>query len=133
MSDWLWTIYERVAAVIDVRLKTHFLTPWSDWKEDQVPKQLQQSVYLVLQAEYGRYTHNKDVVVGFTVCQMLKSRPPGAVGPVIKVNLSLPDLVFKPLACELELEIPREAVDYQPSVRVAVEDLKDIHSRLTAS
>lgn len=96
-----------------------------------MPKQLHQSVYLVLQAEHGPYPHNRDEVVGFKVSRMLKSRPTGAVGPVIKVNLSLPDLVFKPLACELELEVPPDAVDYQPSVRLTVEGLQDLHSRLT--
>jgi hypothetical protein len=74
------------------------------------------TVFLTLQPQWNKYL--PDRVAGMRVSKITQKRPDQPTGPVIKLTLSLPDAAFKPLAPEVVIEVPPEAIDFTPTVTV---------------
>lgn len=81
------------------------------------------TVYLQLEPQWGRWT-NRDgdrVLAGMKVAGMTQRRPDRAKGPVVRLTLRVPDAAFLPLRPTVVIDVPDEALDFEPVVTVEVE------------
>lgn len=57
-------------------------------------------------------------VRSITVGSVTKKRPPKPKAPVVQLKLRLPAAAFLPLAPEVTIEVPENAIEYEPVVSV---------------
>lgn len=81
--------------------------------------------YIHLEPQWGRYPYNRDTLTGIKASRITQSRPDKPRGPVVKLVLRLPDAAFKPLAPEVTIDIPEEAIDFTPEVTVELPEVAD--------
>lgn len=76
------------------------------------------TVYLTVEPTWGRYSYNRDQLQNISVTRVTKKRPPRSAGPVVKLTLSIPDAAFHPLQPEVTIDVPPDALDFEPTVTV---------------
>lgn len=81
------------------------------------------SFYVKLRPVWGRQSYNRDRLEKVVADGITQKRPDRSAGPVVKLTLNIPDGAFKPLAPEVTIEIPEEAIDYEPKVTVHLPDV----------
>lgn len=88
------------------------------------------TVWLTVKPEFGKSTYNRDDVVKIKVDKLYQTKPPKSACPppgmVLEVKITMPEFVFKPFRPKLDIEIPVDAIDLGPMVKMQIEGLKDI-------
>lgn len=78
--------------------------------------------YLIVEPRFGKQAWNRDQVVGMAVARVVKNRPRNFKGVAVKLTLTIPDAAFKPLAPEVTIDVPEEALSYEPKISVEFPD-----------
>lgn len=83
------------------------------------------TVWLTLEPRWRRdYGHVEAVLEGFEVSKMTKSPPRGPHGPVIALELIVPDSVFMPMRPTVTIEVPEHMIG-EPRIEVQIPEGED--------
>lgn len=88
----------------------------------------QAKTFLTLVPVWSRWAHENDgspKLERIEVGKMTKNRPAQASGPVVELVISVPDAAFKPLRPVVTIDVPEQALDFEPTVLVELPDPQD--------
>lgn len=88
----------------------------------------QAKVFLTLVPVWSRWAHEADgspKLERIEVGKATKNRPAEASGPVVKLIIDVPDAAFKPLRPVVMIEVPEQALDFEPTALVELPEPQD--------
>lgn len=85
------------------------------------------TVYLTVEPLWSRWKgpDGHPGLASIRVTKMTQKRPTKITGVGVTLTLRIPDAAFKPLAPTVVIDVPEEALDYQPDVTVELGDGAD--------
>lgn len=78
-------------------------------------------IYLQVEPVWHQWRKGKDgnpEVERLKVTKVLQTRPERITGVVVELRLRIPDGAFKPLAPVVTIDVPEEALNYEPEVTI---------------
>ena len=82
-------------------------------------KMVDATVWLTLEPTFYKYGPSSDLPNGMRVAKMTTKRPTSGNRPCVKLTMRLPAAAFKPLAPDVTIEVPEEALVWpEPTITV---------------
>lgn len=74
--------------------------------------------YLVIEPRFGKKDWDREKLYDISVARATKTSPKQFKGIVVKLRLKIPDAAFKPLSPEVTIDVPEDALTYEPEIAV---------------